>query len=120
MSSYIFKKETWLSFIGVVFAFLILILILPFSVGTAIPKKDGSFILMIDYGNGVEKKFQGSSKIKATAWDALQQANAHSFLEVDAALDFYPASIDKNENGKNGKQWILYVNKKRVFAPSSV
>lgn len=115
MIYYIFKKETWWSLAGVVLAFLVLILILPFSVDTKPQKKDG-FTVMIDYGNGVGKKFQWSPNGKSTAWDTLQQASAHSFLEVAVAPDFYPTSIDQKENGKEGKHWILYINNERIFS----
>lgn len=113
MTFYIFKKEIWVSVLGLLLAFFILILILPVSLGH---KKMEGFLVMVDYGNGVEKKFWGSSKMNKSAWDTLQQASAHSFLEVDVAEDFYPASIDKKQNGENGKNWTLYVNKKRIFA----
>ena len=113
MSYFIFKKQVWVSFLVVLLAFLILILILPFSAGY---KKSEGFVVSVDYGNGVEKKFWGSSSRSKTAWDTLQQANAHSFLEVNASEDFYPASIDQKENGEEGKQWVLYINNERVFA----
>ena len=114
MVSYIFKREMWLSLAGVFLAFLILILVLPLSAGVKLRKGEG-FVVVVDYGNGVERKFWGSSKIKSTAWDTLQQASAHSFLEVDAAKDFHPVSIDQKENGEDGKRWVLYVNNERIF-----
>ena len=113
MSYFIFKKQTWVSFLGILLAFLILILLMPFFAGY---KKSEGFVVSVDFGNGVEKKFWGSSRISKTAWDTLQQANAHSFLEVNIAGDFYPSSINKMENGENGRQWALYVNNERVFA----
>lgn len=113
MAYYIFKKETWASILGLLLAFFILILILPVSLG---PKKTEGFLVVVDYGNGVEKKFWGSSKMNRSAWDTLQQASAHSFLEVDIAEDFYPTSIDQKENGEGGRHWVLYVNNERMFA----
>ena len=112
MGYFIFKKEVWVSFLGILLAFLILILILPFSAGY---KKSEGFVVSVDFGNGVEKKFWGSVDMSKTAWDTLQQANAHSFLEVNASEDFYPASIDQKENGEGG-QWALYINNERIFA----
>lgn len=114
MTFYIFKKETWRILLGVFLAFLVLILILPFSVTKMLQRSDG-FTVAVDYGSGIEKKFWGSSKMKSTAWDTLQQASAHSFLEVDLAEDFYPTSIDQKENGEDGRQWVLYVNNERMF-----
>lgn len=112
MNYFIFKKQTWISFLGVLLAFLVLILILPFSAGY---KKTEGFVVSVDYGNGVEKKFWGSSNMSRTAWDTLQQANANSFLDVNTAENFYPYSIDQKENGEEG-QWTLYVNNERIFA----
>ena len=102
-----------MSILAVALALSVLIVILPFSAG---PKKMEGFVVSVDYGNGVEKKFWGSSKMNRSAWDTLQQASAHSFLDVEAAEDFYPSSINGKENGENGKQWTLYINNKRIFA----
>ena len=100
-----------------VFGFVIsaglLVLFLPFSVG---PKKIEGVVVKVDYGNGVQKKFWGSSNQSRSAWDTLQQASAHSFLQVDVAEDFYPVSIDQMENEESGKQWTLYVNNQRIFS----
>lgn len=115
MTYYIFKKETWQFVLGIFLAFLFLVLILPLSIVKKSYKGDG-FTVMVDYGNGVEKKFWGSSKMNRSAWDTLQQASAHLFLEVDVAEDFYPASIDQKQNGEDGKKWALYINNKRIFA----
>ena len=113
MIYFIFKKGVWVSILGVALCVLVLVAILPFSAG---PKKMEGFVVSVDYGNGVEKKFWGSSKMNRSAWDTLQQASAHSFLDVEAAENFYPSSINGKENGENGKQWTLYVNNKRIFA----
>lgn len=98
--------------LGLLLSFLILLLLLPFSAG---PKKVEGFTVAVDYGNGVEKKFSGSSKMNKTAWDTLQQASAHSFLNIDVGEDFYPEAIDEKENGEDGRKWVLYINNERIF-----
>lgn len=116
MSFSIFKKKTWMSVLWAFFALLILIILLPFSAKYGAETKNyEGYTVGIDYGKGVQKKFWGSSQMGKTAWDTLQQANAHSFLMVDIGEDFYPTSIDQTENGEEGKEWVLYVNSERVF-----
>lgn len=110
MSSYIFKRETWAYVLFFIAAVLILILILPFSAG--VPQSD--FVVVLDYGNGTEKKFTGNLNGNISAWDALQQANANSLIQLDAASDFYPRTIDSWENGHWGKNWSLYIKGNRI------
>lgn len=112
----IFKKETWVSVSGVFLAILILIILLPFSAGNSSKTKSyEGYTVGVDYGKGIQKRFWGSSKMGKTAWDTLQQASAHSFLNVDVGEDFYPKSIDQIENSNEGKEWTLYINSERIF-----
>lgn len=113
MNSYIFKKETWVYFFSALFACLVLILVLPISVGVS--NKD--FIVVLDYGDGTEKKFTGDVNGSISAWDTLQQASANDIIVVDPGPDFYPKAIDSLENGNSGKNWELYVNGKMVSEP---
>ncbi len=97
--------------IGAVFvAILALMLIIPSSIGVP----SSSFLMVIDYGDGHQRKFTGNSNGSVSAWDSLQQAAAHSYLKIDISKDFYPEMIDSWTNGKNGKNWKLYVNKKKI------
>ncbi len=107
MKFYIFKKEIWLYVAVLFFALLILVVILPFKVDFV---KSNNFIVVVDYGNGMEKKFSGSLNRRISAWDTLQQANAHSFIDIETASNFVPESIDDLKNGANGKYWNLYIN----------
>ena len=104
------SKKNFYVLAGSIIAFLILILIIPLSAG--IP--NSNFLMIVDYGDGHLRKFTGSSKAGVSAWDSLQQAAAHSYLQVDTTKDFYPKIIDSKENGKDGKQWALYINKKKI------
>ena|SRR3989344_4498724 len=113
MNSYIFKKETWAYALFFVFALLMLILLFPLSAGA--PKI--GFVVVVDYGDGTEKKFTGNLNDRTSAWDVLQQASANSIIELDAAPDFYPKNIDSWENGRWGKNWVLYLNGNRVLEP---
>jgi len=106
MNSYIFKKEIWVSILFTFLSLLILILVLPMSAD--LPKRD--FVMILDYGDGTEKKFTSNFEGNISAWDTLQQANANSLIQLDAAPDFYPKNIDSLESGQSGKNWVLYVN----------
>ncbi|MEK7503272.1 MAG: DUF4430 domain-containing protein [Patescibacteria group bacterium] len=110
MNSYIFKKETWAYTLFFVCILLILTLLLPLSAG--FPKND--FVVVLDYGNGPEKKFTGKLSGGISAWDVLQQASANSIIKLEAAPDFYPKNIDSWENGRWGKNWTLYINGNKV------
>lgn len=110
MSFHFFKKEVRIY--AVFFAFAVLFLILFSSSRSGIKK--GDFVVVLDYGNGVEKKFTGSFHGSISAWDTLQQVSANSIIKLEAAPDFYPQKIDSWENGKWGKNWTLYINGKKV------
>jgi|SRR3989344_2834796 len=117
MSFYIFKKETWVYVLLGVLVLLILILIL--SIGVEV--KNNDFVAVVDYGDGVEKKFTGDLNADISAWDILQQASANGIVMVDSGSDFYPNAIDSLENGKWGKNWALYINGKKMSeSPISV
>ncbi len=97
--------------IGTLTALLfVLLFILPLRVGIS----RSNFLMVVDYGNGVERKFVGNSKLGISAWDSLQQAVAHAYVRVDVSKDFYPQMIDSWKNGKDGKEWALYINNKKI------
>ena len=91
----------------------VLLLMVIFPVG--ISKKNPGFVTIVDYGNGVKRKFVGATRDNMSAWDTLQQAAAHSYVTVETMKDFYPKAIDSWEDGKNGKHWILYLNNEKVL-----
>lgn len=106
MNSSIFKKETWIYILFCAVAAVLLVILLPLSAGV----KKGDFMVVLDYGNGTEKKFTGNLNWNISAWDVLQQANANSIIKLEAAPDFYPKTIDSWENGHADKKWTLYLN----------
>ena len=60
MKHFIFKKETWMSVLGVFSALLVLIILLPFSVGNSSKTKSyEGYTVEVDYGKGIQKKFWG-------------------------------------------------------------
>ena len=103
------KKSFYIFALGLV-AISALLLIIPMSAG--IP--NSNFLMVIDYGNGRQRKFIGNSRGAVSAWDSLQQATAHAYLKVDVGKNFYPEMIDFLINEKDGKQWVLYINKKKI------
>jgi len=75
-----------------------------------IRKDKDRVILVLDYGNGKIRRFQGSAEHNMRAWDLLQQAVVSSSVSIETRNSFVPKSIDGLPNGKDGKQWHLYVN----------
>lgn len=110
MNSSIFKKEIWIYVLFCAVAVILLVIFLPLKTGV----KKGDFMVVLDYGNGAEKRFTGNLDWSISAWDVLQQANANLLIKLEAAPDFYPKTIDSWENGHAGKKWVLYLNGEKV------
>ena len=78
-------------------------------------------VLVLDYGNGEVRKFKGPIEENARAWDLFQQAIAVGGISAEITDHFVPQDIDGFKNGKDKKQWNLYVNNvKQKFTPFEV
>lgn len=65
--------------------------------------------LTLDYGES-KQSYQVKVDQDRRAWSLLQQATALSSVDLEATNDFRPKRIDGYPNGKDNKQWSLYVN----------
>lgn len=78
-------------------------------------------LVAIDYGNSKIRRFKGPVSEETKAWDLFQQAISVGGINVEIADHFVPQNIDGLKNGKDGKQWNLYVNNaKQKFSPFEV
>ncbi len=78
-------------------------------------------MLILDYGNGKVRRFQGPIAENAKVWDMFQQAIAVGGINVEISDHFIPQAIDGLKSGIDGKHWNLYVNGvKQKFTPFEV
>ena len=73
-----------------------------------------NFSLVIDSGQGEQKKTQWQSQEKATAFDLLKEGSQKLNLSLEAKsydIGILIESIDGKKNGQDGKYWFYYVNK---------
>ncbi len=70
----------------------------------------GEAMVVFDFGNGNERKFEGPIIENTKVWDIFQQAIATGGIDVSVNGNFVPQSIGGYKNGDNGKKWNFYLN----------
>lgn len=108
-------------------ALLVILVFIQFQQSSGISQKSKQqlaskeVVLMLDYGNAKVRRFKGPIGENANAWYALQQAASVAGIHLGVADHFIPEEIDGLKNGKDGKNWNLYLNKvKQKFAPFEI
>lgn len=85
----------------------IFILFYPYVRDTIISKT--KIMVTLDYGDK-KQSYQVKAEEEQRVWSLLQQATALSSVDLEATNDFRPQRIDGYPNGKDSKEWKLYVN----------
>jgi len=77
--------------------------------------------LTLDYGNQKTQTFLIPATEQERAWNLLQQAIVISGIDLQADKNFTPVKIDGFRNGREGKNWALYVDGvKKYVSPYEV
>jgi len=66
--------------------------------------------LVIDYGGGSVRTFVTDAKSGTSAWNLLQQADAHYDIGLEVGEGFFPQRIDGFKNGDGDRNWSWYKN----------